>query len=175
MTLAELGRLDEAKRIARKDFLSRNFARWWSVAYLRHIWDHHKREEDLERLVSAARKAGFPEWPGGFDAENLKHLDGGAIRDLLFGKVWTGQSQIEYEHFVQKTTDDGKVEYRHQGRFWHGTVSVEEDRLCYDIPGIPLSRRFCGRVYRNPDGTPDERNEYVLVDMIDVHNFSLKE
>ena len=56
-----------------------------------------------------------------------------------------------------------------------GTVSVEENSLCYDIPGLPLSRRFCGRIYRNPDGTPDKRNEYVLVDMFDVHHFSLKE
>ena len=80
-----------------------------------------------------------------------------------------------YDVFAQKTTDGGDVEYRHHGRFWRGTVSVEENSLCYDIPGLPLSRRFCGRVYRNPDGTPDERNEYVLVDMFDVHQFSRKE
>ena len=58
------------------------------------------------------------------------------------------------------------------GRAW---LSVEEDGLCYDIPAVPLSRRFCGRIYRNPDGTPDERNEYVRVDIFDVHHFSLKE
>ncbi len=175
MTLAELGRLDEARRVAREDFFNHPFARWWSIAYLRHIWAHHKRKEDLERLLSALRKAGFPEWPGGFDAGELERLDGVAIGNLLFGKVWWGQSQIAYDVFAQKTTDGGKVEYRHQGRFWSGTVSVEEDGLCYDIRGLPLSRRFCGRVYRNPDGTPDERNEYVLVDMFDVHHFSLKE
>ena len=86
-----------------------------------------------------------------------------------------GQSQVTYDVFAQKTTDGSDVEYRHQGRFWRGTVSIEENSLCYDIPGLPLSRRFCGRVYRNPGGTPDERNEYVLVDMFDVNHFSLKE
>ena len=175
MTLAELGRLDEAQRIASNDFLGRWFATWWSVAYLRHLWAHHKREEDLERLLSALRKSGFPEWPGGFETGNLERLDGTTIRDLLFGQVWWGQNQNENKTFVQKTTDGGEVEYRHYDHFWRGTVSIEEDSVCYDLPGIPLSRRFCGRLYRNPDGTPDERNEYVLVDMFDVHHFSLKE
>jgi hypothetical protein len=38
-----------------------------------------------------------------------------------------------------------------------------------------LGREFCGHLYRNPEGTPEDRNEYVLVDVFDVHHFSLKE
>jgi len=53
--------------------------------------------------TSALRKAGFPEWSGGFDAGNFERLDGVAIGNLLFGKVWWGQSQIDHNVFAQKT------------------------------------------------------------------------
>ncbi len=71
--------------------------------------------------------------------------------------------------------ESGDVVYRHFGREWEGKVSVEGDSLCYQIPALLLSPKFCGTVYRNPDGRPEERNEYVSVDVFDVHHFSLKE
>ncbi len=52
---------------------------------------------------------------------------------------------------------------------------MEGDNLCYQFTALLLSRKFCGTVYRNPDCSPEERNEYVSVDVFDVHHFSLKE
>ena len=126
-------------------------------------------------MLAALRKAGFPEWPGGFEADKLERVNGPAIGKLLFERVWIGKNQEELDTFVQRTTERGEVEYRVFRQFWHGTVSVKSDSVCYDIPALPLSREFCGRVYRNPKGTPDERNEYVLLDVFDVHHFSLKQ
>ncbi len=71
--------------------------------------------------------------------------------------------------------ESGDVVYRHFGREWEGKVSVEGDSLCYQIPVLLRSPKFCGTVYRNPDGSPEKRNEYVSVDVFDVHHFSLKE
>ncbi len=50
--------------------------------------------------------------------------------------------------------ESGDVVYRHFGREGEGKVSVEGDSLCYQIPALLLSRKFCGTVYRNPDSSP---------------------
>ncbi len=145
-----------------------------NLAFLRHHWAHW-REEDLERMLNALRTAGLPEWPAGYDTTSRERLDGIAIKDLLFGRVWIGRNQNYGKVFGQWTDDSGAVAYRQFGRKWEGKVSVEGDNLCYQIPALLLSRKFCGTVYRNPDGSPEERNEYVSVDVFDVHHFSLKE
>jgi TolB-like protein/class 3 adenylate cyclase/thioredoxin-like negative regulator of GroEL len=175
MTLAELGRLEEARKAARIYFLEREFGNWGNVTYLRHVWAHYKRKEDLERLLNALRQAGFPEWPFGYHDPGWERLDGAAIEELVYGHTWFGRSQNKYETFTLSADEQGGVRYFQFGRFWDGAVSVEEDRLCYQIPALLVSRKFCGPVYRNPGGTPEERNEYVAVDVYDVHHFSLKE
>jgi TolB-like protein len=175
MTLAALGRLEEARETASKDLLRRFWSRWWNVAAFRHLWAHHKRREDLERLLNALRQAGFPEWPSGYQDPGWQRLDGDAIKDLVYGHTWFGRSQNMADTFALNADEQGGAKYFQSGRYWEGTVSVEEDRLCYRIPALMLSRKFCGPVYRNPAGTHEDRNEYVAVDVYDVHHFSLKE
>jgi adenylate cyclase len=175
MTLAELGRLDEARSRAKQDLLSISRESWLNVTYFQHLWAHHKRKEDLERVLNALRKAGFPEWPSGYDVGGWERLEGGEIEDLLFGRAWFGRNKNTFSTFAQRTNDQGDVVYYLKGREWNGKVSVDDDRLCYQIPGMLLGREFCGHLYRNPEGTPEDRNEYVLVDVFDVHHFSLKE
>jgi tetratricopeptide (TPR) repeat protein len=175
MTLAELGRVEEARSRLRKDFLVGSaHSKWMNLAFLRHHWANW-RKEDLDRMLNALRMAGLPEWPTGYDTTSWERLDEAAIKDLLFGRVWIGRSQNYYDVFAQRTNESGAVEYRKFGRKREGKVSVEGDSLCYQIPALLLSRKFCGTVYRNPDGSPEERNEYVSVDVFDVHHFSLKE
>ncbi len=38
-----------------------------------------------------------------------------------------------------------------------------------------MGRKFCGYVYRNPDGTLEDGNEDVAADVFDVHEFSVKQ
>jgi TolB-like protein/Flp pilus assembly protein TadD len=175
MTLAELGRLDEARSAAEKDMLNRSFSSWMNLTFLRHLWAHHKRKDDLERVLIALRKAGFPEWPSGYDVGGWERLEGGDIEDLLFGHAWFGRDKNTFRTFAQRTNDQGDVVYHLKGHKWDGNVSLEDDRLCYQFPGLLLGRQFCGYLYRNPKGTPEDRNEYVLVDVFDVHYFSVKE
>ena len=61
------------------------------------------------------------------------------------------------------------------GKILKGIASVEGDMLCYRFPETLMGRKLCGPVYKNPDGTPDDRNEYVAADVFDVHQFSLKQ
>jgi tetratricopeptide (TPR) repeat protein len=175
MTLAELGLLEEARDTAKKDIFRRYWGKWWNVEAFRHLWANHKRKEDLERLLNALRQAGFPEWPFGYHDPSWERLDGAAIKDLVYGHTWFGRSQNRYETFALIADKQGVVRYYDFGKYWDGTMSVEENMLCYRIPALLVGRKFCGPVYRNPAGTPEERNEYVAVDVFDVHHFSLKE
>jgi TolB-like protein/cytochrome c-type biogenesis protein CcmH/NrfG len=172
LTYAQLGRLDDAK--AETD----NILKYWpngNLAYFRTLIAHHKRDEDLDHRLSALRKAGLPEWPLGFEGRLEDRLDGPAIEGLLFGKTWIGRSVDPPKLFVQKPTEDGQVNYTVRSRKLKGTASVEGDMLCYRFPETLMGRKLCGPVYKNPDGTPDDRNEYVAADVFDVHYFSVKQ
>ncbi|MDH3688343.1 MAG: tetratricopeptide repeat protein [Gammaproteobacteria bacterium] len=169
MAYAQLDRLDEARKV-----LDDRFRRteWINVEYLKHLWSDYKRPEDLEHLLSALRRAGLSELPPGYELITGDRLEGAEIADLLFGYVWVGRSQNNYETFTQSTSTGGEVVYRQFGRTWPGRVFVKNNTLCYQIPGLLLGRRFCGYVYRNPEGTPENKNEYIAVDVFDVHHFS---
>ncbi len=173
MIHAELGQVEQAREELQRA-MRRNQTLWWNVSYFRRLWAHHKQSDELDHELDALRKAGLPEWPSGYEDVGEERLGGAAIGDLLFGATWRGRSLNQYDVFAQKADEDGNVLYHTLGRSWEGKASVEGDRLCYEIPAILLGRRFCGVVYRNPDGTPEERNEYVAVDVFDVHYFSLQ-
>jgi hypothetical protein len=46
--------------------------------------------------------------------------------------------------------------------------------LCNETEMLLMGRKFCGYLYQNPDGTPEERDEYVYVSPFDVTYFSVK-
>jgi TolB-like protein/class 3 adenylate cyclase/cytochrome c-type biogenesis protein CcmH/NrfG len=170
MTHAELGQLEQAREIVQR--MQRLTAlRFWNLSYFRLHWAHYKQ---IDLLLNALRKAGMPEWPSGYEDVAGEHLRGAAIGELLSGANWFGRSLNKYELFTQKIGEDGKISYWKFGRSWEGEVSVEEDKLCYQIPALVMGRKFCGYVYRNPQGTPKNNNEYISVDVFDVHHFSLR-
>ncbi len=165
-------RLDDAR--AEAD----NIFKYWAsgnLAYFRALIAHHKRGEDLEHRLDALREAGLPEWPIGFEGRSEDRLDGDAIKTLVFGQHWIGRSRLNFKIFAQKTGEDGEVSYLVGGTRLKGTASVEGDMLCYRFPETLMGRKLCGPVYRNPDGTPEDRNEYVAADVFDVHDFSVKQ
>jgi hypothetical protein len=56
-----------------------------------------------------------------------------------------------------------------------GTASASADELCERFDLFLLGREACGPVYRNPDGTSEDRNEYIYVNPTTVRHFSLTE
>lgn len=172
MTYAQLGRLEDAKAETEE------IVSTWEIAnltYYRILIGHHKRDEDLEHRLVALRKAGIPEWPLGFEGRPQDRLDGEEIKKLLFGKEWMGRSQVDFKVFAQRTSEDGEVLYVVRGKRLKGSASVEEDLLCYRFPETLMGRKICLPVYKNPDGTQNDRNQYVAPDAFDVHYFSVKQ
>ena len=87
------------------------------------------------------------------------------------------------EDFVRENTRDGLVLYRDpefrggRSRSTYvliGNVSVEGNRLCYQYGQFLVGRKYCGHVYRNPEGTQRERNEFVDVNPISTDFFSVQ-
>jgi TolB-like protein/Tfp pilus assembly protein PilF len=172
MTYAELDRLDEAKLEIKLTLVRRP---WWNLGYVRELYAYYKREKDLTHRLTALRKAGLPEWPLGYEGRPEDRLDGPAIKALLAAGAWFGTSRSGYGIFALKTSEDGNVQYIAPGKRWDGIGTVEDDMLCYRFPAVLMGRKVCGYLYRNPDGSPEKRNEYIAVDIFDLYHFSIKQ
>ena len=122
------------------------------------------KTEHADRFAEGLLKAGLPGKPGGYYkvSEKLK-LSGEEIRSLFLGKkaigIW-GKSQ-----WTINRPKDGEA------TFWWGTKIigngkswVEGDALCNQWRDRYGGLSYCGDVYRNPQGTLEEKNEYVIVD-----------
>jgi adenylate cyclase len=178
MAYAQTDRLDEAK--AEID----GMLKLWPAAnltYYRVLYAHHKREEDLDFRIAALREAGLPQWPYDYDGRAENRLKGGEIQRLIHDRNWYGR-RIGAEDFVRENTKDGRVRFRdpeaHPGRssstyMLQGTLSIEGDMLCYQYEEFLLGRRYCGNVYRNPDGSHEEKNDYVDVNAIVIDYFTV--
>jgi hypothetical protein len=55
-----------------------------------------------------------------------------------------------------------------------GTAWMEGSLLCNHFPAIRMARRSCGYLlFRNPNGTPEQQNEYVEVSAGGILYFSV--
>ena len=169
MTYAQLGRLDEAKRMVENLFNMFPFA---NLAYFRVLYAQHKREEDLEHRIEALRKAGFPDWPYGFQPRLEDRLDRDSLEALTFGRTWEGHDAAD-ARFVQQFNEDGRVAFRSRASLLVGTARLKDDMLCVKFPAALLNREDCGYVYRTPEDTPEGATAFVRVALGDIYYFSV--
>jgi TolB-like protein len=132
-----------------------------SLSYYRVYYEHHKREEDRIHLLDALRKAGVPEWPFGYMGRLEDRLYGNEIKTSAFGRTWVGNIHAGSQ-FIQEVGNDGKFAYRSVNSFIIGSASVQDDMLCLKSEYL-MGRKGCGYVYRNPNGSFAEKDEYIYV------------
>ncbi len=172
MAYAQSGRLDQAR--TQVQALREQYP-FINLALYRLYYDHHAREEDLHHRLDALGKAGVPAWPFGFDGDPDHRLNGSALQDLIFGKTWSGTDAGRELPFVEQFGEDGDVVYAAATTIMTGTALITDDELCERFEIFLAGRYGCGRVYRNPSGTSEDRNEYVYVNQATVKYFSLPE
>jgi adenylate cyclase len=172
MAYAESGRIDEAR--AQVD-AARERDPFLNLAYYRQRYGLQARTEDVHRRIDALRKAGMPEWPLGFRGEPKDRLKGRALQDLISGKTWSGSDATRRLPFVEEFGKDGDVVYAAAATLMIGTASIKDGELCERFDLFLLGQEGCGPVYRNPDGTSEDRNEYIYVNPTTVRHFSLAE
>ena len=168
---AELDRLDKATAIVSKiqDALPAV-----SLAGIQSTYTYYRRPEDLEHHLESLRKAGVPEWPFGFEGQEKDRLDGSSITALTYGRTWVGRDVENGGSVIQEFDKNGNVVVKSTDSLLSGTATVEGDMLCLDFPARSPGGKQCSHLFRNPKGTSDNQNEYVMATDTMIINFSVK-
>ncbi|TIP25039.1 MAG: guanylate cyclase [Mesorhizobium sp.] len=129
-----------------------------------------KNYADLERVFEGLRKAGVPELPFGFDAKSKDRLTADEIKALFYGHEIQGRDSISGEAYWRATAADGSYRASLGALSFTGVSWFEGDVMCN---ANQLSPRGCRAVFRNPAGTFEAKNEYIIFRHRDRFEFSV--
>jgi adenylate cyclase len=118
-----------------------------------------KNDADTERLLEGLRKAGVPELPAGLDLKSKDRLSSAEIASLILGHTIEGRELESGDAYLRMTEMDDSVEVKVGSWSDTGVTSIDGQFLC---SWFPTSYRNCFAVFRNPVGTADRKNEYLL-------------
>lgn len=132
-----------------------------------------KDPEDAERLHEGLREAGVPDLPFNYNGSAENKLDGDEIRDLLFGRTYSGRDPYSGSDWHTTIESDGRATTEAP---WYSGPQVrwiEDGLLCHRSEGSAPESRVCGFIFRNPKGTRQKRDEYHWVGGPGIYPFSL--
>lgn len=167
---AELGRFEEAHRLVEKMLKEYPYL---NIGEYRMSLGLHARGEDIEYRLNGLRKAGIPDWPFGFTGAGMERLGHSDIAALINNQTWEGYDPSRNLQFNAAINSDGSIHYLAATTSMSGTIYVKGDELCERFDVLFWGRDMCGPVYRNPKGSLDARDEYILVNATSVWSFSL--
>ena len=126
-----------------------------SLALYRIMYDYYKNEQDLTDYLDALKLAGVPAWPYGVEGRPEDRVTGGALKDLVTGRSWTGRTWNAGPEggvqFVQQIDAENRFAYRSASSFFTGVARLDNDELCIRYDGRVRDRWLCGGIYRNTD------------------------
>jgi hypothetical protein len=171
---AQVGRIEEARamlddRIKKWPDSMKN-VRWFMTNFTQ------KDLQVLERIAESLSKAGMPGDPSKFykiSAEN--RLTENEIRKLFFGRKVVGSYMITGKQWSIERSKDGKATVRDGKESDTGKSWIEEDMLCDQWNSLYESLRDCWVVFRNPEGTSENSDEYLGAPGYGIYPFSLVE
>ena len=135
-----------------------------------------KNHEVFNRFIEGLEKAGFIKGAKGYyEVNEANKLNGQEIKELLFGKTATGY-RWGYEFFVQRS-EEGVTEVNIPIRdiLFTGESWVEGDTLCQRYENRYEGVKYCCDIYYNPNGTANERNQYLIFGDAAIVPISIKE
>ena len=130
----------------------------------------------LERIAEGYLKAGMPGEPSGYYKISKENkLTGKEIRELFFGRKVTGKAFMTGKQWWVERAKDGKAiidggEGSDRGKSW-----IEDDMLCDQWNNLYDGLKDCWPIYRNPEGSPENFDEYLGVPDYGIYPFSLVE
>jgi adenylate cyclase len=128
--------------------------------------------DNLKHFLNGFRKAGVPETPFGFTGEGMVRLNDEEIRDAFFGRRHEGSGRNSGPVKMEMDTE-GRWKNK-IGPFNHtGTAEVRDSKFCITNSRATLGRTYCMAVFRNPNGTKQEKNEIVWYSIYDVYSVSI--
>jgi adenylate cyclase len=132
-----------------------------------------KDPKTVASIAEGLLKAGLPGESSGYYKifeENV--LTGKEIEELVFGRKVSGSSLKSGDQWVIERTQEGKANLKRKEGSYVGKSWVENDMLCDQWNDLYGDLKECCRVYRNPEGTPEKKNEYLWVAGYDIYPFS---
>ncbi len=134
-----------------------------------------KNLEDGDRFAEGLLRAGLPGEPSGYYKASGEHrLTGEEIKELFFGHIQTGL-WAGRPWSISRTREgkaalllDTKVIAR--GKSW-----IEGDMLIHQWEKRYEGLKYYISVFRNPEGTPQEKNEYILLSDWNIYGVSLED
>jgi len=173
-TLAELGRAEEAKaafeeyRSGLTIFATLN----WTMFY----WPFED-VKSAERLAKGLLKAGMIDSTRHYYVVSPQNrLRSDQIKALLANKTMIGADRSPYgsegEFEVTRDQNAQVVSQDFVTYFREGTTKtrVKNDLLCDPWQAFG---DYCVAIYRNPDGTPEQKDEYIFFTLVGVFTFSV--
>ena len=170
MAYGEAGLLDKAAETFKELTGRMPFA---NLRYYRTRYSHYKNEEDINRMIAGLRAAGVPENAYGFKESDANRLNADELEALVVGQTWNGTDETGFS-FVQQFSDDGRVAFSNDYTMLVGESRLEGNAICVQFTSSMLGREDCGYVYRNPNGSGEDQNEYVRLAVGSVYYFSVK-
>jgi class 3 adenylate cyclase/TolB-like protein len=164
-----LGRLEEAQATMKRALEMEP----WTQLHARNdnLSKPYKDPTIFERELADLVQAGLPELPFGYDAKAKDRLTAEEIRALIFGHTLRGRDGTNGADFTYTIARDGALSA--SGDFGPDTatvISLESNLICYRWTDWGPS---CGAVFRNPGGSADRQDEYVLVEACCESRFSV--
>lgn len=135
--------------------------------------------KDLHIMDSFAEgylQAGLPGEPSGYykiSAEN--RLTGNAIRERFIGHQVTGFTMATGKPWYIQRNEDGAAIIQDGDKKDTGKSWVEDDMLCDQWDNLFEGLKDCWVIFRNPEGTPEGKDEYLGAPGYGVYPFSIIE
>jgi TolB-like protein/class 3 adenylate cyclase len=143
-----------------------------TILFARSFWSF-KEHADSERVLDGLRKAGVPELPSGYDAKSNDKLTAEETKSLVFGHELRGRQIESGDPWMRTTSADGSVNASLGSSSDSGITRMEDDAVCTFYPTLDGGGKICGVVFRNPGGTLEKKNEYLLVQPMNRFEFSV--
>lgn len=165
-----LGRLEEA-RAAMNQALEAE-PQWNQLRERAGSWDRPYKDRTIaERETVDLAAAGLPEVPFGYDSRAGDRLTADEIKALTFGHTRSGRDVKSGAAFTETIAEDGSATST-------GGSGPDTAKLLY-LGGNIICQWWtdwgpgCAAVFRNPLGTAERQDEYILVDGWGEYRFSI--
>jgi adenylate cyclase len=173
MLYAQVGRVQEAQVIFSEGI--KGFpAPLANVRFFMTIWTF-KDLHVMESIAEGYIKAGLPgESSGFYKISRENRLSGKEIKKLFFGQKVNGFSLTGKKWRVERSKN-GKAAIRSGDDSYTGKSWVEDDMLCDQWDNLYEGLKDCWAIYRNPEGTPENSDEYIGAPGYGLYLFSSTE
>jgi hypothetical protein len=171
MIYAQVGRIQKAQTVFAEGL--KEYPQLPNVRLFMSAWNL-KDQQLMERIAEGYIKAGLPGEPSGFYkiiSEN--RLTGNEIRKLFFGRKVAGSNMRSGQQWWIERSENGDATIRDGDTSDTGKSWIEEDMLCDQWANLYENLKDCWFIYRNPEGTSENTDEYLGAPGYGIYPFSL--